>query len=601
VCLLVTLLTAATSCAQPDGMFGDMSGDFDEGGDPVLETTSRRYYSAFPRIMTPRREWKSWQYTDGTKDGVLIYTGLGPRPVLPVLASAASALQKVRSAQLREGLSYPDQLVEVIRRGAWSSQFFRQYANLVPEMYRLGAELEEQPAQRVRWHEAGIRKLKEFERFQFIRTVYGSDPPQRYDYIQFVRYGAEIELLKLLDEVNRTGAGVVPFPMPLPERPGAVRSVGELEPAPPEPKDPPGRITPTTTAFPKLTPGTVEIRGIPEPGGVVRRAHYIDTAVIPPRIPVLAADAPPLSRLRHERVLEGRACLQHIADLMRAGDWASVFFDETLETTLDTYRLGAELEPQLADRVPWYEARVRVMKEFELFTEARVRDGLEPPFRLNIVRFHRHGAEADLLVLLDEIKRSGAKAGAPIKREPFEFKLARPTWSAFPDLKPPIMVPPQVDPTDPDPDTRPVEKDLVPVPALPVLAAYAEPLLRARYQQLRAGLDQLMRVRVVMQIGSWTSQFLPDTLDMMLGTFRVGAEFETEPDKRVAWYRARIARLKGFEQFIEKRVRAGDDRPHRLCLVRLARLRAEAELLQLAAKVSRAPGDPAVVHQGVAG
>jgi hypothetical protein len=278
---------------------------------------------------------------------------------------------------------------------------------------------------------------------------------------------------------------------------------------------------------------------------------------------------------------------------MRAGNWNSAFFYETLETTLNAYRLGAELENHPADRVPWYEARVRKLKEFELLAETRVKDGVEPPHQLNIARFHRHGAEAELLVLLDEVKKAGLPKGALITRTAFEFQETRPTFTAFPNLKPPILVQRQTfDPTRDNPKVELEEKDLVPVPPLPVRAIDAPVHVRVRYQQLRAGLDYLRRTNEVIQIGSWTSQFLGDYLDMLTGALRSGAEFERTPDRRVAWLEARVARLKGFEKFTEKRVREKHDPPHRLCLVRLCRLQAEVDLLKLATEVSVAPSAP---------
>jgi hypothetical protein len=590
VALLTVALTASTSCAQPDGMFDHIFDEFD-GGDPILETVSRHSYTAFPEILTPKRESKWLRYADGTELTAQVHTAAGPQPVLPALPVDASALQKVRDAQVREGLRYLALVTEDIRRGNWTEAFFRQYANMIPDVYRIGAELEDTPAKRVRWYEARVRKLKEFERYQLIRIVNGSNPPVRYDYTQFVRLGAEAELLKLRSAVNRPGDVAVPFPMPRPQRPGAVRPVGALEPVTPKPQDDPdARITPTFTVFRDLKPGTVETRALPEGGGKIRLAYYIDTAVVPPRIPVLAADAPPLRRVRYEQVLEGLTCLQHLADLMRAGDWNLSYFDETLETALNTYRLGGELETDPADRVPLYEARVRVLKELELLTEARVKNRYDSPHRLSVVRFQRHGAEADLLVLLDEVKQFGPSKGAPVKRAAFEFKLARPTWTAFPNLNPPIRVQrPNADPARANPDIEFEEKDVVPVPPLPVLAADAPPLPRVQYQQLRAGLDHGRWIKLVIEIGSWTSQYTLDHLDMLMRTFPVGAEFETEPDKRAAWYEACIARLKGFERFIENRVKNGTDRPDKLCLVRLARLQAEAELLRHRTDVSRAP------------
>ncbi len=96
----------------------------------------------------------------------------------------------------------------------------------------------------------------------------------------------------------------------------------------------------------------------------------------------------------------------------------------------------------------------------------------------------------------------------------------------------------------------------------------------------------------MIRLGCWTSQFLPEHLEIALGVYPVGASLEATQENRVKWYEARVGRLEGIEQFVKGRVEDGRDRPHRLNLVRIYRLRAEAELLALTAGVSAAPAAP---------
>ena len=153
-----------------------------------------------------------------------------------------------------------------------------------------------------------------------------------------------------------------------------------------------------------MKPGTVETKSVTDEDGKTRTAYFFESAIPTPPLPIPPTDASLLHKVRHEQVLEGLVYLHRINELIRVGAWNPQFFDEYIETTSDTYRRAGDQEANPADRVPWYEARVRKLKGFELFTQTRVKDKNDPPLRLNIARFWRLQAEADLLLAPEQIE-----------------------------------------------------------------------------------------------------------------------------------------------------------------------------------------------------
>ena len=73
------------------------------------------------------------------------------------------------------------------------------------------------------------------------------------------------------------------------------------------------------------------------------------------------------------------------------------------------YGVAAELEEKPARRVPWFEARVRKLKEVEGHVERAVRTGGLQAQALNVARFQRLQAEADLLRLKADVEKGKGK------------------------------------------------------------------------------------------------------------------------------------------------------------------------------------------------
>ena len=78
--------------------------------------------------------------------------GAVPLPALPVLAADTPVMQKVRLAQVSEGLAYLDYVKDVIRIGSWNAEYLDEYTDMATEVFRVAADLEESPAKRVPWY-----------------------------------------------------------------------------------------------------------------------------------------------------------------------------------------------------------------------------------------------------------------------------------------------------------------------------------------------------------------------------------------------------------------------------------------------------------------
>jgi hypothetical protein len=197
MCLL--LFVACVSASVGGGQPGD-----DKKPESPPEKP-RPSYTAFPDLKPPTIERKQVINPDGTPQTVLVEKDAVPLPPWPTMAAGAPQLRKLQFEQLQEGREYLERIKKVLQIGAYNAQFFRDYIDMTAEVYRLAAELEEQPARRIPWYEARVRKLKEFEHFAEIRYRESHDPPQAVNLARFSRLRAEIELTKLKTEVEKAG------------------------------------------------------------------------------------------------------------------------------------------------------------------------------------------------------------------------------------------------------------------------------------------------------------------------------------------------------------------------------------------------------------
>jgi hypothetical protein len=516
-------------------------------------------FTAFPDLKPP--------VPDGTGEVLT--------PALPELPPDAPPLRKVLRAQAREGFNYLWRMGEVIKIGSWNYQYLHDHLFMVRAAYRVAADLEDRPADRVPWYEERVRKLKELEQFIEGRVRDKKAPPEHLLLARFTRLGAEADLLRLQGEVG--GGAARPLVMK--------KSEAKLP-------DPRKKLPGPPTAFPDIKPPTVEAKAVKKPDGTTK-VVYEEKLIVPlPRLPLLPADAGALGKVRHEQVLEGFGYLQIASPVpFPLIDAAPPDFVDYFRVVADTYRMAAELEGRLADRVPWYEAHVRALKGAERYAVRRVELGTAPPQNLDMICFLRLQAEAELLRLKAAVDSARPARGPALARGDFLFDerwgrgdvKPRPHYTAFPDLKPRAVE--LVEEESASGGTKLVAryKDAVPMPPLPVVGVDAPLARRVRVEQVRAGLAYLDPRRELVPEWGWVESAFRERLRVVAEVYRVAAELEDTPAKRVPWYEARVIVLKDIEQFIARRVPRGVTPPQYLNRVRVARLQAEAELLALKA------------------
>jgi hypothetical protein len=132
----------------------------------------------------------------------------------------------------------------------------------------------------------------------------------------------------------------------------------------------------------------------------------------------------------------------------------------------------------------------------------------------------------------------------------------------------------------------PREKEAA-LPAPPAVADDAPPLRKAQYELVQEGLAYIKRCQDVIRADVWVASDFRKYADVLTETCRVAAELEEKPEKRLAWFEARVRRMKEVEYLLDRGVRSGTFAAHELNLVRFQRLQAEVDLLKLKAEVEK--------------
>lgn len=116
----------------------------------------------------------------------------------------------------------------------------------------------------------------------------------------------------------------------------------------------------------------------------------------------LPADAAPAAKVRAYQLKSAADFFKraHARRTVPAGDSPGNPAEVTAMVN-DAYRAAAGAEPDAAARRALAEERVRVLKELERQTERGVDTGHLGPAHLALIRFHRLGAEGDLLALTE--------------------------------------------------------------------------------------------------------------------------------------------------------------------------------------------------------
>jgi hypothetical protein len=179
-------------------------------------------------------------------------------------------------------------------------------------------------------------------------------------------------------------------------------SVGHGRPAPPD-ATPVTGVRPYYTAFPDIKPARLHTV-VKDADGTERVAVERTDAVSLPKLPAVAADAPLLRKVQLAQIREGLDYVDRIKENARLG--AQHPSDvQAVAVEAEVCLIAAELEETPAKRVPWFEARVRVLKEGEETIYAYVLQGVVPVTALHLARFERLRAEADLLRLKAEVEK----------------------------------------------------------------------------------------------------------------------------------------------------------------------------------------------------
>lgn len=110
-------------------------------------------------------------------------------------------------------------------------------------------------------------------------------------------------------------------------------------------------------------------------------------------------DAAPLAKIRTAQVHASAGYLRGIEPRFGLTESEADDLLEMIHTSNDLFRVAVAAEPTAAGKQGLFEDRVALFKESERFTEAKVNTGARPPHRLNLARFYRLQAEAELLVL----------------------------------------------------------------------------------------------------------------------------------------------------------------------------------------------------------
>jgi hypothetical protein len=530
----------------------------------------RPEYTAFPDLK-PGRELKDITQPDGTTERVVIENPVVVLPRLAELPPGAPLIRRVQYEQARAGLDY----LTVVRQRAddWTFPMdLLKWQSVAMRVFPLAAKLEPSPTNRVLWYEAQVRLFKEVEGFVRSHALRDSFPPWFPNMVRFYRLSAEIELLDLLAELKRSGAP----PRALPPAPVLAHVPAPSPPAPPGParRRRAYPLPPAYTAFPDLRWDKPHFGPNPE------RAREDPDARIgrpPTDLPVLPANAPRLDVLRRETTLEAFAVFDYLSGShgINGGPGPEMGF----ETAAEAYRLAADLEPRLADRVAWYDARVRALKGWVIWNEIRVSNGSIQPSNYLAARFEQLQVEVDLLRLLAQHAATTVRGEAPFREEINIGTRTKtntpPAYTAFPTVRAPV---------------RKVKEqranglivyewvDAVKRPEVSAPRADAPTRVKLRYEQVSEGLEYIDRVQRNLFAGHYFDA--TGHVVVLADVYRSAVDLANGPAERTRWLEQQVRDGKLIEEWTDFQTRTGAFAPYTRAFVRVHRLKAEIELLK---------------------
>jgi hypothetical protein len=191
-----------------------------------------------------------------------------------------------------------------------------------------------------------------------------------------------------------------------------------------------------------------------------------------------------------------------------------------------------------------------------------------------------------LLLVLTAALASSVGTGQPAPR-PVLLDGVRPYYTAFPDIKPPLMYT-LVQNADGTTTVTDKQSASVRLPAFPTVGNDAPAIRRVQYEQIQEGVAFLARLKEVARLGAQDPRDVR-AVGVAAEVYAIAAELEADPAKRLLWFEARVRILKEGEETIHANVLRGSMSPSALHLARFERLRAETDLLRLQAEIKKAP------------
>jgi hypothetical protein len=200
----------------------------------------------------------------------------------------------------------------------------------------------------------------------------------------------------------------------------------------------------------------------------------------------------------------------------------------------------------------WYEQRVKDLKKFEKFTDARVEVGADPPQNRHRVKAARINAEIELLKSRNSTDRQAAQQSAP---EKIDSELLR-------DIDPFILD--AIKPNPNDSPLRKLQKD------------------RCREQAYYLG-----KINQLIVIGRWHPQDFLGSLKVSASLSKNLLELMEKPTDQLKCLELRLELLKSNEKFIETRVNVGTEPAQNLNFARAARIDAEIDILKFKTELDK--------------
>jgi hypothetical protein len=108
----------------------------------------------------------------------------------------------VRIAQVNEGTAFLLRTLDMLFVGRWTPPDFYNYVKVLADVYRVAAELETDPAERVAVLSEQVLMFKDAEQFTQARVEPGTDPPQQLNMARFYRLQAEVDRIRAKEQAR---------------------------------------------------------------------------------------------------------------------------------------------------------------------------------------------------------------------------------------------------------------------------------------------------------------------------------------------------------------------------------------------------------------